>query len=60
MFGKSASEVKPAYFSAYDVTVSDTITDELVNVESAGKDPDRAWQDAQKSVRQFLQRKGAL
>ena len=60
VFGRSASEVQPAYFSAYDITVSNTITDELVNVESAGKDPDRAWQDAQKSVRQYLQRRGAL
>jgi len=60
VFAESARGVKPAYFSAYDVTISDTITDELVNVESAGKDPETAWRDARAAVDQLLQRAGVL
>ncbi len=43
VFGKIAQEVKPVYFSPWDITISDTYTDELTNVESAGKDPERRW-----------------
>ncbi len=60
VFGKSASEVKPAYFSAYDIDISNIYTDELVNVESAGKNPDQAWQDARKAIDRLLRRRGVL
>lgn len=60
VFGRSAAEVKPAYFSAYDIDISNTFTDELVNVESAGKNPDQAWQDALKSISRLLQRRGVI
>jgi cellobiose transport system substrate-binding protein len=60
VFGKSASEVKPAYFSAYDIDISNTFTDELVNVESAGKNPDQAWQDALKAINRLLRRRGVI
>ncbi|GAA2794660.1 ABC transporter substrate-binding protein [Crossiella cryophila] len=60
VFGKAATEVRPAYFSAYDIQISDTYTDELTNVELGGKDPERAWADAQSKVDTLLRRKGAI
>jgi cellobiose transport system substrate-binding protein len=52
--------VKPAYFSPYDIQISDTYTDQLANVELAGKDPAQAWDDARTTVTRLLQRKGAI
>ncbi|MEU0878588.1 ABC transporter substrate-binding protein [Lentzea sp. NPDC005914] len=60
VFGKIAEEVQPVYFSPYDITISDTYTDELANVESAGKDPERAWEDARTAVERLLRRQGVL
>ncbi|MFF4592133.1 ABC transporter substrate-binding protein [Amycolatopsis sp. NPDC001319] len=60
VFSKIAREVKPVYFSPWDITISDTFTDELTNVESAGKDPETAWQDARASVERLLRRQGVL
>ena len=60
VFGKSASDVKPAYFSPYDIAISDTYTDELTNVELVGKDPAQAWNDARRTVTRLLQRKGVI
>ncbi|MFI6096230.1 ABC transporter substrate-binding protein [Lentzea sp. NPDC051213] len=60
VFGKIAEEVKPVYFSPWDISISDTYTDELTNVESAGKDPERAWEDARTAVERLLRRQGVL
>ncbi|SMD17858.1 ABC transporter substrate-binding protein [Kibdelosporangium aridum] len=60
VFGQAAKEVKPAYFSPQDIDISNILTDELVNVESAGKDPGQAWRDAQNSVNRLLRRRGVL
>jgi cellobiose transport system substrate-binding protein len=60
VFGKSANDVKPAYFSPYDIQISDTYTDQLANVELAGKDPAQAWDDARTTVTRLLQRKGVI
>ncbi|MEU8640075.1 ABC transporter substrate-binding protein [Amycolatopsis sp. NPDC048633] len=60
VLGKAAREVKPAYFSPWDIAISDTFTDELANVELAGKDPGRAWDDARRSVERLLTRQGVL
>jgi len=60
VFARSASEVKPAYFSPWDINISDAFTDELSNVELAGKDPDLAWTDARTAVERLLQRKGVI
>ena len=60
VFGAVAKEVPAVYFSPYDITISDTYTDELTNVESAGKDPDRAWDDANRLVERLLRRQGVL
>ncbi|MBP2478889.1 cellobiose transport system substrate-binding protein [Crossiella equi] len=60
VFGRQAAEVRPAYFSAYDIELSNSYTDELTNVELGGKDPRRAWADATASVQRLLSRKGAI
>lgn len=60
VFATSAKGVKPAYFSPYDIDISNFFTDELVNVESAGKNPDQAWRDALVSINRLLQRQGVL
>jgi cellobiose transport system substrate-binding protein len=60
VFGRIAEEVQPVYFSPYDISISDTFTDELTNVESAGKDPERAWDDANTAVERLLRRQGVL
>ncbi|MEV6236092.1 extracellular solute-binding protein [Lentzea sp. NPDC051838] len=60
VFGKIAEKVQPVYFSPYDISISDIYTDELTNVESAGKDPDQAWEDAETAVERLLRRQGVL
>jgi cellobiose transport system substrate-binding protein len=52
--------VQPAYFSPWDIDISNCFTDELVNVESAGKDPQQAWRDARSAIDRLLQRSGVL
>ena len=60
VFGEIAEKVQPVYFSPWDITISDTYTDELTNVESAGKNPEQAWQDARTAVERLLRRQGVL
>lgn len=60
VFGKIAQQVRYAYFSPWDITISDTYTDELTNVELGGKDPKRAWRDARTSIERLLRRQGVL
>jgi cellobiose transport system substrate-binding protein len=60
VFASIAREVKYAYFSPWDITISDTYTDELTNVELGGKDPDQAWHDARTTIERLLRRQGVL
>ena len=60
VFATSAKEVKTVYLSPYDNVVAPSFTDELTNVWSAGKDPDRAWQDALKEVDRQLSHLGLI
>lgn len=60
VFGQAAKDVKPAYFSAQDIDISNIYTDELVNVEATGKDPGQAWRDARRSIDRLLQRRGVI
>ncbi|MEV8408702.1 hypothetical protein AB0R12_23740, partial [Streptomyces niveus] len=46
--------------SPANITLSDTYTDELTNVELGGKDPERAWQDARNRIERLLRRQGVL
>jgi cellobiose transport system substrate-binding protein len=60
VFATSAKEVKPVYLSPYDNVVNPAFTDELALVWSAGKDPDRAWQDALNEVDRQLAHLGLI
>jgi len=60
VFGPSAEAVKPSEFSPYDTVVGTPLTEELVNVESLGKNPDRAWSDAQKAIARSLDHAGVV
>ncbi|MFD2077912.1 cellobiose transport system substrate-binding protein [Actinopolymorpha cephalotaxi] len=46
VFGTSAKAVKPVYLSPYDNVVGPAFSDQITNIWSAGKNPDRAWKDA--------------
>lgn len=58
IFGKAAEQVKPALLGPYDNLISGPFADELLNVESAGKDPDRAWDDALSQIEKQLKHAG--
>lgn len=60
VFADIADQVRYAYFSPWDITLSDTYTDELTNVELGGKDPERAWKDARNRIERLLRRQGVL
>lgn len=56
-FQKCAEAVPTAFISTYE-TQAEYFTDELVNVESGGKDPERAWDDAVEQTRKVLNKRG--
>ncbi|REF36535.1 extracellular solute-binding protein [Thermasporomyces composti] len=60
VFAASAKEVKPVYMSPYDDVIGPAFTDELTNVWSLGKDPDRAWEDALREVDRQLSHLGLI
>ncbi|MFF0342091.1 ABC transporter substrate-binding protein [Kribbella sp. NPDC004875] len=60
VFAESAKKYPGAYFSPYDSIVGTPLSNELVNVETAGKSPDQAWSDAQRQIGRELTRVGAI
>lgn len=58
VFAESAKALKPAYYSPYENVVSASFTNELLNVESLGKNPDKAWEDALSDARRQIKHKG--
>jgi len=58
VFSEAAKGVPITYNSPYDSLVSTPISDELVNVEATGKNPNQAWKDAMASARRELGRIG--
>jgi cellobiose transport system substrate-binding protein len=60
VFAESAKKYPGAYYSPYDTLIDTPLTNELVNVETAGKSPDQAWKDAQHQVERELTRAGAI
>jgi cellobiose transport system substrate-binding protein len=60
VFAASAKEVKPVYMSPYDDVIGPAFTDELTNVWSLGKDPERAWEDALREVDRQLSHLGLI
>jgi cellobiose transport system substrate-binding protein len=60
VFAASAKKYPGAFFSPYDSIIDSPISAELVNIETAGKNPDQAWNDAQHQVERELTRAGAI
>jgi len=58
VFGAAAKAIKPAYYSPYDNLVQNSYLDELLNVESTGKDPNKAWEDAVSEAKRQLKHIG--
>jgi len=59
-FAESARKYPGAYFSPYDSIIGTPLSSELVNVETGGKSPDQAWNDAQHQIDRELTRAGAI
>jgi cellobiose transport system substrate-binding protein len=55
VFIASAKNIKPVYYSPYDGLVSPSFNAQLANVESLGKDPDKAWEDAVSDAKRQLE-----
>jgi cellobiose transport system substrate-binding protein len=60
VFAESAKKYPGAYYSPYDALIDTPLGNELVNVETAGKNPDQAWADAQHQIERELTRAGAI
>jgi cellobiose transport system substrate-binding protein len=60
VFAASAKKYPGAYFSPYDTIIGTPMGAELVNIETAGKNPDQAWRDAQTQIERELTRAGAI
>ncbi|MEV5103396.1 ABC transporter substrate-binding protein [Streptomyces massasporeus] len=58
VFGPAARKAPVVYFSPYEETANTPFFQELTNVETLGKNPDRAWRDAVNTARTALTRLG--
>lgn len=58
IFRDAASKVPISFASPYEVLVSTGVLNELTNVETQNKDPERAWSDAMAQASRQLQKKG--
>lgn len=56
VFGKAAQEVHLQYEAAADAAVGEPFFTELGTVETGGKDPEKAWQDAVEQSRKITRR----
>ena len=59
-FSTAAESVPSSFISTWESLVSGSFTLELDNVESSGKDPDAAWDDAVSSAEKLLKKRGVL
>lgn len=58
VFGPQAEKIPVAFTSPYDGAVSAAYFEELGNVETKGKDPDDAWDDAVSKAKSVAERLG--
>lgn len=59
-FSKAAESVPSSFISTWESLVSGSFALELDNVESSGKDPDAAWDDAVAAAKKVLTKRGVL
>lgn len=58
VFAAAAKTVRPLYEHAYNSTIAGPYTAELDEVESNGKDPETAWQDAVAAAKRLAEQNG--
>ncbi|BDZ50730.1 hypothetical protein GCM10025867_29710 [Frondihabitans sucicola] len=58
LFSDAAAKVPKSFFSPYESYVSTGLLSELYNVETQGKHPDKAWDDAMAQATRQLNKKG--
>ncbi|WP_375424690.1 ABC transporter substrate-binding protein [uncultured Friedmanniella sp.] len=58
-FSEAAKEVPTTFISTYESQVG-AFSTEIANVESAGKNPDQAWQDAVDQTNRILKKRGVI
>ena len=58
VFAPAAAKVPICYLSPYDGIVGSVYSNELMKVESQGKNPDQAWKDVQREVARELEHRG--
>ncbi|MFJ3668641.1 ABC transporter substrate-binding protein [Streptomyces sp. NPDC090106] len=58
VFGPAAEKAPVIYFSPYENTANTPVFQELTNVETLGKNPDKAWRDAMNAAESALSQWG--
>ncbi|MFJ2905265.1 ABC transporter substrate-binding protein [Streptomyces sp. NPDC087212] len=58
VFGPAAEKAPVLYFSPYENTANTPVFQELTNVETLGKNPDKAWRDAMNAAESALSQQG--
>lgn len=59
-FSTAAESVPSSFISAWETVIGGTFTSEITNVETSGKDPERAWNDALGQAQKVLTKRGVL
>ncbi|WP_226831951.1 ABC transporter substrate-binding protein [Brachybacterium sp. FME24] len=57
-FSTAAESVPSSFISTWETMISGTFTLEITNVETSGKDPQRAWEDAVAQSEKVLTKRG--
>jgi len=57
-FSTAAETVPTSFISTWETLIGGSFTFELTNVETSGKDPDRAWEDALSQAERVLTKRG--
>ncbi|MFJ2211029.1 ABC transporter substrate-binding protein [Streptomyces sp. NPDC101062] len=58
VFGPAAEKAPVIYSSPYEATANTPVFQELTNVETLGKNPDKAWRDAMNAAESALSQRG--
>ncbi|GAA1487279.1 ABC-type glycerol-3-phosphate transport system substrate-binding protein [Brachybacterium sacelli] len=57
-FSTAAESVPTSFISTWETVISGTFTLEITNVETSGKDPEAAWEDALTQAEKVLTKRG--
>lgn len=59
-FSTAAESVPTSFISTWETQISGTFSREITNVETSGKDPQTAWEDALAQAEKVLRKRGAI